>query len=152
PDQQKPAALIFPSDIRKHLLVDITRDESVQRRCVGERLTEQRPIKTAVFRNIIRLDRRIHGPQAIGVGTPEEGKRRDQRARADAGHQLEFRHLPTIRPAAKEARTEGAVITATRNSKKICRWKTGGRSAVRAAGHPRSGAFALQSLNALANE
>ena len=69
--------------------------------------------------DVLVADRREGLGELLVVGRPEESEGRDQRARADAGDDVELRPRAGLCPAGKDAGTERAAAAAARKRQRI---------------------------------
>src|SRR5262249_12585002 len=125
PDHQQAAVPVRGGDVRKHPLIHVTRNETVKRPGVGERLPEYDAVEAVQGAKCPNLLLAFYGrvtlAQALDVRPAEEREWRDHPASADPGHQLERRHGAAVEPAAQEPGPEGAVTTAAGDREKMCR-------------------------------
>ena len=101
-DQQNAALNPLSGDFLKKRIVHIFCDQSRQRRIVGQRGSFEQT-GHVVGENVLSPVLRKYLTQLIVMIAPEKGKRSNERARADAGNQIEHWPRARIAPAHQQA-------------------------------------------------
>ena len=102
------SAAIFSEDVRSHELAR----ERPQRRVVRHRVAEDARDQAALLEHVLRRNGGVDLRQRRIVLFAEKRERRDQRARADAGDELELGPRSGSRPAIEQARRVGPLVAA----------------------------------------
>ncbi len=122
-DQQQSSLRVFRGDVVEHRLGDVSRHRPPERRRGGKRVLRQRREIASRFEHVLPGNRRIDLLQLRIVARPQERERRDERAGADAGHQLELGPRSRSGPADQKAGAERAILAATGYRQVVGRWE-----------------------------
>jgi hypothetical protein len=126
--QQEAAPGVLDRDLLEHLLGNGLFDQVSQRRIIGQTVVEYAADNAAFFQDVIGRNGGVKVAQVLIVFRTEEGKRRQQRAGADAGHQVERRAIAGYRPAAQQAGPESPVVSAAGQGEEMGRRQGPGQS------------------------
>src|SRR5262245_1129041 len=140
-DHQYAAFLVSRREIRKHLRIHVTCNETVKWPRIGERLPEYHAVESVQGAQcpylILALYGRVELTQLLNVRPTQKRERCYQPAGADACHKFELRHGAAVEPAANQSGTDVPIATAAGHRHKMC-----GRQGVTR--RPACGPFALQ--------
>ncbi len=111
-DQQETSLRILGGDFAQDVRRDVLARERPQRRVVRHRVAEDARDQAALLEHVLRRDGGVDLRQRRIVLFAEKREGCDQRARADAGDELELGPRSGSRPAIEQARRVGTLVAA----------------------------------------
>ena len=105
-DHQGPSSRILRGDRLENVRCDVLREQTRQRLAVRHAVTRKAGEQAARSKYVVLADGGGDTANDIVVSRPEKSERRNQRARADAGDDFEFRSGPLCAPPSQKARGE----------------------------------------------
>ena len=103
---EPPPLGMFGGNLLEHIVVNIMRDDGLERRVVGQRFLPQQAEHSAQEEHLAGVDGRIGLFQLVVIVRPEECEGCDERAGADAGDDLEPGAAAFLGPAVEDAGAE----------------------------------------------